>query len=150
MKAKSYLVPIQSMEPHMAYKTILASLNEVSQLRSVLGAAAAIAREDEAHVLGLYVIPAVEIQVTPEVPVLPVENDELQKYFKQHEKAARSAFDSIILQDGIQGEFRLVESLSHHIAGAIIEESREADLVIAAYSSSTTSRALGPDFSEQL
>ena len=80
----------------MAYKTILASLNEVPQLRSVLGAAASIAREEAAYVIGLYVIPAVEIQVTPEVPVLPVENDELQKHFKQHEKAARSAFESLI------------------------------------------------------
>jgi nucleotide-binding universal stress UspA family protein len=134
----------------MAYKTILASLNEISQLRSVLGAAAVIAREEAAYVIGLYVIPAVEIQVTPEVPVLPVENDELQKYFKQHEKSARSAFDSIILENDVQGEFRVVEALSAHVAGAIIEESREADLVIAGHSSSITSRALGADFSEQL
>jgi nucleotide-binding universal stress UspA family protein len=134
----------------MAYKTILASLNEVTQLRSILGAAAAIARDEAAHVIGLYVIPAVEIQVTAEVPVLPVENDELQKYFRQQEKVVRSAFESMILEDGIQGELRVVEALTPHITGTIMEESREADLVIAGYSSSITSRALGSDFSEQL
>ena len=134
----------------MAYKTILASLNEVSQLRSVLGAAAAIAREEVGHVIGLYVIPSVEIQITPEVPVLPVENDELLKYFREHERAARSAFESIILGEGIHGEFLVVEALTPHIAGRIIEESREVDLVIAGHSSSITSRALGADFTEQL
>jgi nucleotide-binding universal stress UspA family protein len=134
----------------MAYKTILASLNEVAQLQSVLGAAAAVAREDAAHVIGLYVIPAVEIQVTSEIPVLPVENDEYQKYYRQHEQAARSAFQKIILDDGVHGEFHVIEAHSPHIAGTIIEEAREADLVIAGYSSSNSSRALGSDFSERL
>ena len=124
----------------MAYKTILASLNEITQLRSVLGAAAAVAREDAAYVVGLYVIPAVEIQVTSEIPVLPVENDEHQKYYRQHEQAARSAFQKIILDDGVQGKFHVVEAHSPQIAGTIIEEARGADLVIAGYSSSTTSR----------
>jgi nucleotide-binding universal stress UspA family protein len=134
----------------MAYKTILASLNEVSQLRCVLNAAAAIAREEGAHVIGLYVIPAVELQVASEIQVVPVENDELQKYFRQQEKAVRGAFESTILEAGIQGEFRVVEALMPYIAATVWEEAREADLVLAGFSSSRSSRALGADFSEQL
>lgn len=135
---------------HMTYKTILVSLNEVSQLRSVLGTAASIARKDGAHVIGLYVIPAVELLVGSEIQVLPVENDELQIYFKQQEKAVKTAFETTILKDGIQGEFRVVEALDPHIAATVIEESREADLVIVGYSSPASNRALGADFAERL
>ncbi|WP_119390802.1 universal stress protein [Taklimakanibacter lacteus] len=134
----------------MAYKTILASLNEVSQLRSVLSAAAAVARKDAAHVIGLYVIPAIELQVGSEIQVLPVENDELQQYFKRQEKTVRVAFESTVLEAGCQGEFRVIEALYPHIAATVVEEAREADLVIVGHSSSASSRALGADFSEQL
>ncbi|QIG48368.1 universal stress protein [Nordella sp. HKS 07] len=134
----------------MAYKTILASLNEVSQVRTVLSATATIARNEMAHVIGLYVIPAIELQVGSEIQVVPVENDELQKYFKQQEKAVKAAFESMILEDGIEGEFRVIEASEPYIAATITEESREADLVIVGYSSSVSSRALGADFSERL
>lgn len=134
----------------MTYKTVLASLNDIRQLRAVLGAAADIARKEEAHVVGLYVIPAIELQVGSEIQVLPVENDELQKYFKSQEKTVKAAFESMILKDGIQGEFRIVEAFEPHIAGTVIEESKEADLVIAGYSSSSSNRALGADFCERL
>jgi nucleotide-binding universal stress UspA family protein len=134
----------------MAYKTILASLNDVPQLHSVLSAAASIARKSAAHVIGLYVIPAIEIVVGSDMPTLPVENDELQKQFKEQEKTARSAFEAVILKTGIQGEFRLVEALDPHIAATVVDESREADLVIVGYSNSASNRALGADFSERI
>jgi hypothetical protein len=115
----------------MAYKTILACLNDVPQLHSVLSATASIARKNEAHVIGLYVIPAVEIFMASEIQVQPVENDELQKHFKEQEKTVRTAFETTILKSGIQGEFRLVEALNPHIAATVVDESREADLVSA-------------------
>lgn len=134
----------------MAYKTIIASLNDIGQLGSVLGAAAAIARENEAHVIGLYVIPAAELQVGSEIQVLPIENDKLQRYFKQQEKNTRAAFERMIVKSGVQGEFRTIQATEPHIAGTVMEESREADLMIVGYSSSASNRALGEDFCERL
>ena len=45
----------------MAYRTILVSLNELNRLPQLLSAVATIARNFNAHVSGLYVIPAVQL-----------------------------------------------------------------------------------------
>lgn len=134
----------------MAYKTILASLNEVSQVDCILRAATSIARKEEAHVMGLYVIPAIELQLVSEIEVLPIQNDELQRFFKQQEQFVRSTFERAVLEAGVHGEFRVVDAPEARIGSIVMEESREADLVIVGYSSSTSSRALGTNFSEDV
>lgn len=134
----------------MSYKTILVNLNEISQVRCLLNAAASIARKTDAYVVGLYVIPAVELHISSEIEVLPVEDDSHRVYFEKHDATVRSAFDSIILKEGIRGEFRVVDALDPHIASVVIEHSREIDLVIIGQSSSTSDRAIGSNLSEQV
>lgn len=134
----------------MGYKTVLASLNEVFQVERILSAATSIARREEAFVVGLYAIPAIELKLVSEFETLPIENDELQRFYKQHEKVVRSTFESAIREAGVHGEFRVIDALESRIASIVVEESREADLTIVGYSSSSSNRALGAEFSEDV
>lgn len=134
----------------MSYKTILVSLNEVYQLRSLLGAAAAIAEKTASYVIGLYVIPAPELRFSNAVEAVMVEMDGDRTYFQGQEAAARQAFERAILSAGIEGEFRVVNATEHMIASTVIEHARQADLVIIGHSNSCSSRAIGSGFSEEI
>ena len=134
----------------MSYKTILVSLNEVYQLRSLLGAAAAIADKSASHVIGLYVIPAPELRFANAVEAVMVEMDGDRRYFQGQETAVRQAFEEAILSAGIAGEFRVVNALEHTIASTVIAHARQADLVIVGRSNSSSSRAIGAGFSEEI
>lgn len=134
----------------MSYKTILVSLNEVYQLRPLLGAAAAIAEKSAAYVIGLYVIPASELRFSNAVEAVMVELDSDRRYFQEQEAAARQAFEKAILSAGIEGEFRVANALEHAIASTVIEHARQADLMIIGHSNSCSNRAVGSDFSEEM
>ena len=134
----------------MGYRTILASLNELSQVRCILNAAASVARKQDAYVVGLYVIPAIELRPSSAVDVPPVENDSLHKYFKEQKHLFRAAFENVILNGGIRGEFRVVDAPDPHIASTVIEQSREVDLVIVGHSNLASSHAIGSHFAEQV
>jgi nucleotide-binding universal stress UspA family protein len=134
----------------MSYKTILVSLNEVYQLRSLLGAAAALAEQSASYVIGLYVIPASELHFSNAVEAVMVELDSDRQYFQEQKAAARQAFEKAILSAGIEGEFRVVYALEHKIASTVIEHARQADLVIIGHSNSCSNRAIGSGFSEEI
>lgn len=134
----------------MSYKTILIVLNEILQARHLIETTASIARQAGAYVIGLYTIPAIELHIASELEVLPVEDDRQKLLFEKHETSIHAAFDSIILKEGIPGEFRVVDAPNLHIAPTVIEHAREADLVIIGHSSSASNRAIGSDFSERV
>lgn len=134
----------------MSYKTILVVLNEILQARHLIETTASIARQAGAYVIGLYTIPAVELHIASELEVLPVEDGRQKLLFEKHEATVHAAFDSIILKEGIHGEFRIVDAPEPHIAPTVIEHAREADLVIVGHSSSASNRAIGSDFSERV
>lgn len=134
----------------MSYKTILASLNEISQLDCILRAATSIAKKEGAHIVGLYVIPGIELKLASEIETLPIEDDTLQKHYRQQEKSVRSTFEGAVKEAGVQGEFQVQVAPWPHISKTVVEEARQADLVIVGYSSSESNRALGAGFSEEV
>ncbi len=134
----------------MAYRTILASLNEVAQVPCILNVAASVARSQEAHVIGLYVIPSFDVRVSSEINAMSAEDHSLRDYFKHHERSIRSAFEKAVSEPGMTGEFLVVDAPMPRIAPTVIEHSREVDFVIVGHSNSGSNRAVGPDFSERL
>ena len=74
----------------MAYKTILVSLNELNRLPQLLSAAASIARNFNAHISGLYVIPAVQLYPSMGFEAVPQVFDGNQTYFKDNQEKVRS------------------------------------------------------------
>jgi nucleotide-binding universal stress UspA family protein len=133
----------------MSYKTILVSLNELYQIRSLLRAASVIAKANASYVIGLYVIPASDLRASNAVEAV-IETDADRAYYREQEAVARKAFEEAIHAVGIEGEFRVVDALEHKIAATVIEHARQCDLVIIGRSNSSSNRAIGSDFSEEI
>ncbi len=114
----------------MAYKTVLVSLNDVSRTEAMVNAAALIAKNHDAHLIGCYVIPAVTIY--PEVGFAspPAVDDTRQQYFKENLAAVKARFETRLRQDGLKGEWRTVNSFYTEMAPSLMEHGRTADLIL--------------------
>lgn len=114
----------------MAYKTILVSLNDVPRAQAMVNAAALIAKNHDAHLIGCYVVPAVTIY--PEVGFAspPSVDDTRQHYFKENLAAVKARFETMLRQDGLRGEWRTVNSLYAEIGPSLMEHGRTADLIM--------------------
>ena len=86
----------------MAYKTILVSLNELSRLPQLLGAAATSARSFGAHITGLYVIPAVQLYPSMGFEAVPQVFDGNQTYFKENQEKVRATFEDTMKKEGLK------------------------------------------------
>ena len=117
----------------MNFKTILVNLNCESRVRDLVAAAAALARPDKAHVIGVFVTPPL---LTPSVVVFPMGSafyDEQIAEYRATAERIRRIFDGLTRGAGFVAEWRVhgdVYSASQSIAEGMIEEARTADLVI--------------------
>ena len=68
----------------MTYKTIMVCLNEVDRIERLLDFAIEIADHQNAHILGLYVIPAVQIYPSVTIDVSSQVFDAYREFFKRH------------------------------------------------------------------
>ena len=76
-------------------------LNELSRLPQLLGAAAAAARSSNAHVSGLYVIPAVQLYPSMGFEAVPQTFDGNRIYFKDNEEKVRTSFEDAMKKEGL-------------------------------------------------
>jgi Universal stress protein family len=74
----------------MAYKTIMVCLNEVDRIERLLDFAIEIADHQNAHILGLYVIPAVQIYPSVTIDVSPQIFESYRNFFKRHAQRVRN------------------------------------------------------------
>ncbi len=110
----------------MPCKTIHISSNDIETNHQVIESAAQLARSFEAHLTGLYVIPAAEDYGTG-FDVMPVIINEVRRnYFRNATEAVRKQFGNIDLPN----DFRLLDAPGPDIAGQIISEGRTADIAI--------------------
>lgn len=130
----------------MSYKTILVNLGEAYQPRSLLHAAAAIAEREKSYVIGLYVMPPSEVRFSNAVEAVLVDFGEDQTQFRQKISGARQAFEKIILEAGIEGEFRTIDALERKVAPILVEHARQSDLLVIEQSNSPARRS----FSEEI
>lgn len=112
----------------MTYKTILISLNDLQRNPVLLESATRLARDMDAHVRGLYVIPAVEIYASGTFePVIFEGNRQL---FTDAEQSVRLAFDSARENSGVRGDFISIDSASPDITDHVINYARLSDVTI--------------------
>jgi nucleotide-binding universal stress UspA family protein len=138
------------MEDVMAYKTILVSLNEIPRLPQLLKAAATLGRTFEAHVTGLYVVPAVQFYPSVGYEAMPQYFDGNQIYFKDHAREAEEAFAKAMAAEGVTGDFELVNGASPDVADDVVARGRCADLIMVSATSPEQSAGVEPDFVEQI
>jgi nucleotide-binding universal stress UspA family protein len=114
----------------MAYKTILISLNDVKSADAMSEAAALIATDHGAHVVGCYVIPAVTIYPEVGYAAPPAVYEAHQHYFKTNMAAVKLRFETRMKQDGLLHEWREINSAYSEIAPSLIEAGAGADLIL--------------------
>jgi nucleotide-binding universal stress UspA family protein len=138
------------MEDVMTYKTILVSLNEIPRLPQLIDAAARLGGAFDAHVTGLYVVPAVQFYPSVGYEAMPQYFDGNQVYFKDHARAAEEAFTRTMSANGVRHEFELANGASPDVADDVVARGRCADLILLSSISPDQPAGVEPDFVEQI
>lgn len=115
----------------MTYKTILVYVDEAERCAPVLKAAKLLATREKAHLIGLHVIPDIEIYSAAEAQ-LPAEVFDIQRRFNAEiAQKAEAEFNSAISGSDLSFEWRMVEERGVTIGDRVMEHALVADAVIA-------------------
>jgi len=133
----------------MPFKTILVSLNDLERNTALLDSAGRLARGHDAHLQGIYVIPAIEIYAA--VGLEPMVLEERREMFKRAERAVRMSFETVLGNRGIRGAFEAVDSASPDITNDVIDRARRSDITIISQPSEESGlSASGRSFAERI
>lgn len=134
----------------MAYRTLLVSLNDAERLEAALGLAARLQGTHEAHVVGLYAIPAVQVYPTIGMEITPDVFEGHRAWFRERAAKVKTRFDALIAREGLSAEFRLVESQSPLVADTVIDHGHYADLIIVPQVDRQADEGVEMDFDERV
>ncbi|HEY7749652.1 MAG TPA: universal stress protein [Aestuariivirgaceae bacterium] len=114
----------------MSYKTILVSLNEIDRLDTLVELTAKLALKYDAHVLGLYVIPAAAVYPAVGPYVAPEIFDSFTKFFEDQSKKVKQKFETVMKRNSLASQWLEVRALVPMISDTISEIGRIADLIV--------------------
>ena len=134
----------------MPYKTILVSLNDSERAEALLEVAGGIALAHDAHVEGLFVIPAMRIYPVVTLHVPPEYFETQRKVFQQQADEMRGRFEDFLDRNGLSGGWLEVNSPSPLVADTVIEHALRADLVVASQPPREEMAEIEADFAERL
>ena len=134
----------------MAYKTIMVSLNEVDRVESLLDFAIETADYQNAHVVGLYVIPAVQVYPSVAIDLSPQIIEAYRNFFKRHAHQVKETFETRMRRTGLPFEWCLIHGETPLVADSVIEHGMAADLIIASQVDRGDSFGVELDFVERL
>lgn len=133
----------------MSYRTILAHMTDVRRQGSVLGAAAAAARLNDAHLAGLCVLPSVVVMPGSDSGAAAIIEEHRAAYRAEMAKL-RSHFEEATRGQLFQSEWREVDSGFAEAIGVLVEHGRSADLIVASQSDPEWSYSSQLDAPERL
>ena len=133
----------------MSYKTILVSLNEVGRLSELVAAAVTLARATQAHVSGLYVVPAVQVYPSVGFEAAPQVFEGNRSYFKDNAQRVKQAFEEAMRRENLSHDFHQVDARTPVIADEVVASGRVADLVIVSATNPEEITGVERDFAEQ-
>ncbi len=134
----------------MSYKTVMALLNDADRTEQLLDAASSIALQCDAHLIGLYVLPAVQVYADVGMIATPILFEGYRDLFKAKLDAVRLRFDARVKRDGLKGEWRTVDSTYPNIAESAITHGRQADLIVIGQVNGEADGNVEPDLAERL
>ncbi len=114
----------------MPPKTILVLLNDSGSAGQLLDAASALARQFEAHLIGLYVLPAAKVYSDVGMVATPMVFEGYRDLFASKLEEVRKKFEARAKQDGLKAEWRVIDSNFPDIGDGAISEARSAELVV--------------------
>lgn len=134
----------------MPYKTILMHINDESRLGNLIDVGAHIANRDEAHLIGLHVVPSNLFGSVTGFGARIAEGG--RQAFRDEGKRIAEAFEKAVKGRQLIAEWRMVEPAREHPspAEAVLEQSRSCDLIIASQSDDDWDYSALLDFPEQL
>lgn len=115
----------------MPLKTILVLLNDPGRTQQLLDAASALARQFDAHLVGLYILPAAKVYSDVGMVATPMVFEGYRDLFTSKREEVRAKFEARAKLDGLKAEWRVIDSGFPDIADSAIAEARSAELVIA-------------------
>ncbi len=134
----------------MSYKTILVSLNEVGRVRELTAAAVGLARDLNAHVSGLYVIPVVQVYPSVGFEAAPQVFEGNRTFFKDNAQRVKQGFEEAMAREGLPHDFHLIDARTPVIADEVIAVGRSSDIIIASATNPEEVTGVERDFVEQV
>lgn len=114
----------------MSYKTILTYLPSPDHVKRIFPVAKGLATAQDAHIVGLHVMPAIRMYSGAEVPI-PAEVYERQReVFRDQAMATKVAFDDAVAVSGVRSDWRCSDTFEPDVSRAIIENALSADVVV--------------------
>ncbi len=134
----------------MSVGTILVSLNDVERASHLLDIASMLADRHDAHVIGLYVIPAVYIHPGISAHLAADVTDMGRQFFQDQASTVKQLFEDQMNKQGFKGEWREVDGMSHLVSSAVIEHGRQSDVIVASQGGAASNNGCEADFAERL
>jgi nucleotide-binding universal stress UspA family protein len=134
----------------MAYRTILVSLNELDRLDVLFDATSLLAREHQAHVVGVYVVPSPAVYPAVGPYVIPEVYDGLTRHFEEQAQSVKGKFSAAMARDKLSSQWLEVRAVAPVISESVGEAARAADLVIASEINREGKNGVELDFIENL
>ncbi len=140
----------------MAIKTILVHVNEEKRAGALLDVAIDVASRNEAHLIGLFVVPPASIGSAgafhPGISIDPGLAGRSRQYFREEAERIRNTFEQAAKGRPIVAEWRMLDpDVSYaDCASAVMEHARTVDLVIASQTDQRWDYHVVLDFPERL
>jgi len=134
----------------MSVKTILIALNEVSRAQPICSIAAELATRSDAHVVGIFVIPAVEVYPAAGMQLSAQVFEGHREFYLKHAGKVKKIFEKEMHRQSVNYEWRQVESDTSQIADAVVQHAFESDLVIVPQKQEDSVSGVEVDFAERV
>ncbi len=135
----------------MGLKTISVSLADIARLEPVMRAAFTLASEHDAHITGIYVVPALDSFVLPVNYGAAELDSRRRQFFEQLAPQVREKFDNAAKRYGVRAEWRQLDGTSDLLADTMLDHAIYADLIVAGQVSNNNARStVEADFVERL
>ncbi len=134
----------------MSYKTILVHLNDERRVGQLIDVAAHIADRQEAHLVGLYVVPSALVGSVTGIGSRLIGSG--RKAFREEGARIKAVFEKATAGRAMVAEWRMLEPPADHpgTAEAVIEQGRTADLIVASQTDDNWEYSLLLDFPDRL
>jgi nucleotide-binding universal stress UspA family protein len=134
----------------MPLKTILVCLNDIDRCEALIDASIDLAARHDGHVIGLYVIPAIQVYPAVTIAVTPEIFEAQQSYFREKSGQVKARFEERVRQNAASGEWRCVDSLTPVVADAVNEHGRATDLIVVGQVDEESDTGVELDFVERV
>ncbi|MFO1088730.1 MAG: universal stress protein [Hyphomicrobiales bacterium] len=134
----------------MPIKTVLVCLNDVERVDPLMAAALEVSKGSDVHLIGLYVIPAIQIYPAVTMAVTPEVFEAQRDYFRNKSAGVKAKFDALVRQSGVSAEWRTVDSLTPAVADGVVLHGHAADLLVVGQVDADSEAGVELDFVERV